>query len=52
MLSVNGVKSRWFNDGVGLKQGCILSSLLFNLYTSDIPKVLSVSGNGITCGNV
>ena len=46
------MKSRWFDVGVGLKQGCMLSPLLFNLYTSDLPKVLSVSGNGITCGNV
>ena len=30
-VGVNGVKSRWFNVGVGLKQGYMLSPLLFNL---------------------
>ena len=32
----DSVKSRWFPVAVGLKQGCMLSPLLFNLYTSDL----------------
>ena len=49
--SVNSVKSRWFPVAVGLKQGCKLSPLLFNLYTSDLAMVLKQTGEGVLCDN-
>ena len=50
-VSVNSVKSRWFLVAVGLKQGCMLSSLLFNLYTSDLEMVIKQTGEGVMCDN-
>ena len=50
-VSVNSVKSRWFPVAVGLKQGCMLSPLLINLYTSDLAMVLKQTGEGVLCDN-
>ena len=33
---VNGIDSEWFNVTTGLRPGCILSPLLFNLLSNDI----------------
>lgn len=37
--SKDGVTER-FETGVGLKQGCVLSPLLFSLFINNIPDVL------------
>ena len=29
---MNGSSTEWFNVSIGLRQGCVLSSLSFNLY--------------------
>ena len=45
-VRVNGIESEWFNVTTGLRQGCILSPLLFNLLSNDIIQEI----NSIKCG--
>lgn len=45
-IKINGLLSDWFDVKVGLKQGCIISPILFNLYLND----LMVAINGLNCG--
>ena len=45
-VRINGRQSDWFSVGTGLKQGCILSPLLFNGYINDLVKKL----NELDCG--
>ena len=40
-MKINGFISRPFASSVGVKQGCVLSPLLFNLYLSDLPAVFN-----------
>ena len=35
-VRINGKLTEWFNVSCGLKQGCSLSSILFNLYINDL----------------
>ena len=35
-VRINGKLTEWFNVGCGLKQGCSLSSILFNFYINDL----------------
>ena len=35
-VRINGLKTEFIEVGCGLKQGCILSTLLFNLYVNDL----------------
>ena len=46
IVRTNGRQSDWFTVGTGLKQGCILSPLLFNGYINDLVKEL----NELDCG--
>ena len=45
-VRVNGIDSEWFNVITGLRQGCILSPLLFNLLSNDIIQEI----NSVKCG--
>ncbi len=46
-VRVGGAYTDWFTVNVGLKQGCTLSSLLFNLYLNDLIKHLKDIDTGI-----
>ena len=47
-VQINRTKSEWFKVNCGLKQGCLLSPLLFNLYLNDLIKELKGQNMGIT----
>ena len=47
-VRVNGIDSEWFNVTTGLRQGCILSPLLFNLLSNDIIQEIYSIKCGVT----
>ena len=50
-VKVNHTQTDWFSVTSGLKQGCILSTLLFNLYINDLSDALSKLSKGILVDN-
>lgn len=50
-VKVNDLKTDWFEVRSGLKQGCILSTLMFNLYINDLSDILSKLNKGILIQN-
>ena len=49
-VKVNGLNTDWFKVSCGLKQGCCLSPLLFNLYINDLVNDISSLGLGVDIG--
>ena len=47
-VRVNGFKTDWFDVNCGLRQGCILSPLLFNLFINDLSLYLKSFGVGVS----
>ena len=48
-VRVNSLHTDWFDVKCGLRQGCILSPILFNLYINDLALYLKSLGKGIPC---
>ena len=46
-VRINGSLTEWFDVTCGLKQGCSLSSILFNLYINDLITRINSLGTGI-----
>ena len=46
-VRINGLKADYFGVSCGLKQGCTLSTLLFNLYVNDLAIKIKHLGIGI-----
>jgi len=46
-VRVNGWKTDWFSVNCGVKQGCLLSPLLFNLFINDLALTLKGLGVGV-----
>ena len=49
---INGFITDWFNVSVGLKQGCILSPVLFNAFMDDLVQMIREQKKGVTYGDV
>lgn len=47
-VKVNNLTTDWFDVKSGLRQGCSLSPLLFNLYINDLALNINALGKGIT----
>ena len=45
-VRINGTHSKWFNVKTGMKQGCILSPQLFNMFANDLVHAI----NALNCG--
>ena len=46
-VKVNGIYTDWFSVRCGLKQGCCLSPILFNLYINDMVNSITSLGIGV-----
>ena len=46
-VKLNGPTTDWFNVNCGLKQGCSLSPILFNLYINDLALKIDALGQGV-----
>ena len=45
--------ARWFDVNLGLKQGCLLLTTMFNIYVNDLSALLELSNRGILIdGNI
>lgn len=49
---VNGVCSQWFRSEVGVRQGCVLSPVLFSIFMNPLIEELRASGLGINVDGV
>ena len=49
-IRLNNVHSEWFNVNSGLKQGCAMSPLLFNLYINDLCDDINSTELGVSIG--
>ena len=47
-VKVNNLTTGWFDVNSGLRQGCSLLPLLFNLYINDIAIHINALGKGVT----
>ena len=50
-VRVNSLTTDWFNVSGGLRQGCILSSLLFNLFLDNLVNFFKSLDIGISIGD-
>ncbi len=50
-VCINGFKSPWFNVNTGLKQGCLLSPVLFYLFINDLVDEIKQSVKGVNIGD-
>ena len=50
-VKVNGFKTNWFEVTTGLKQGCLLSPLLFNMYVNDLVESIKEKSTGVPIGD-
>ncbi len=46
-VRINGVRTDWFNVSSRIKQGSLLSPILFNLYINDLALLLNNAGHGV-----
>ena len=46
-VRINGIKTDYFEVSCGLKQGCTLSTLIFNLFVNDLVIKIKSLGSGI-----
>ena len=51
-VQVNDNITDWFSVEKGVKQGCILSPMLFSMFINDLAHYINSLGTGIVCGDV
>ena len=49
---INDFATEWFDVSVGLKQGCILSPVLFNAFMDDLVQLIRDKQKGVTYGDL
>ena len=49
---IDEYRSDWFENRVGLRQGCVLSPILFNIFIDDIVREVKSLGLGVQIGDI
>ena len=50
-VRINGSCTDWFNVTTGLRQGCNLSPILFNMFINDLALKIKATGKGVKIGD-
>ena len=50
-VRVDGEESRWFEQKTGLRQGCVMSPSLFNIFMDKIMRMVTENSAGVTVGD-
>ena len=50
-FTLGNVSTAWLENNVGVRQGCVMSPTLFNIYLEELLVRIRKSGKGVTIGN-
>ena len=51
-MKIDGEISKPFESSVGMKQGCVLSPLLFNMFLSDLPDIFGINCDAVCINDI
>ena len=50
-VKIDGEQSRWFGQKTELRQGCVMSPSLFNIFMDKLMRMVTETSDGVTVGD-